>query len=99
MPFLRLTLILLVLAANLHAQDADEPLPPGAIARLGTTRLVHLGGLSAVAVSPDGKIVASRAGATETYNSICLWDTKTGNLIRGISGRGVVVTALAFDPD
>ena len=36
-----------------------DPLPEGAIARLGTLRLVHLGRLASVAVSPDGKIVAS----------------------------------------
>src|SRR5262245_9316037 len=36
-----------------------DPLPDGALARLGTLRLIHLGGLDSVAVSPDGKVVAS----------------------------------------
>jgi WD40 repeat protein len=36
-----------------------DALPEGALARLGTLRLVHLGNLSTVGVSPDGKIVAS----------------------------------------
>jgi hypothetical protein len=37
-----------------------DPLPEGAVARLGTLRLVHRGGVAAVAVSPDGKLVESR---------------------------------------
>lgn len=36
-----------------------DPLPEGALARLGTLRLVHMGGITSVAVSPDNKIVAS----------------------------------------
>src|ERR1043165_278643 len=36
-----------------------DPLPEGAIARLGTLRLTHLGGIEAVAISPDGTMAAS----------------------------------------
>src|SRR5439155_14678249 len=41
----------------------DDPLPRGAVVRLGTLRFVHLGGLASVAISPNGKVVAS--GVTE----------------------------------
>jgi WD40 repeat protein len=45
-----------------------DPLPEGALARLGTLRLVHLGGLSSVAVSPDGKVVASGVRGGKAIN-------------------------------
>jgi hypothetical protein len=38
---------------------AGDLLPDGAVARLGSLRLVHVGGVSAVAVSPDGTLLAS----------------------------------------
>lgn len=57
----------LLLPASLLAQEKQpprldaqgDPLPKGAIARLGTLRLVHMGDITAVAVSPDGRMVAS----------------------------------------
>jgi WD40 repeat protein len=46
--------------AQFHRVDRyGDPFPEAAIARLGTLRLVHLGQLSSVAVSPNGKVVAS----------------------------------------
>jgi WD40 repeat protein len=64
-----LAFLITLIGVNAHAQDADEPLPTGAIARLGTTLLVHLGGLTSVAVSPDGKVVASGVHEEKTVNS------------------------------
>jgi WD40 repeat protein len=53
-----------------------DPLPPGAIARLGTTRLRHGGGwrLRDAAFSPDGKMLASFGGDRR----LRVWDTANG---------------------
>src|SRR5205085_1562676 len=52
----------------------DDPLPPGAIARLGTVRFRHGDQINAVVVAPDGKLLAtgSRDG------TLALWDVETG---------------------
>src|SRR5262245_14807032 len=68
--FLLLASLLLVGIANrvaagpqgqkpLRLDQYGGPLPVGALARLGTLRLVHVGQLTSVAVSADGKLAAS----------------------------------------
>jgi WD40 repeat protein len=50
-----------------------DPLPPGAVARLGTIRLRQPGGVRGIAYSPDGKHLASVGDGT-----LRIWDARTG---------------------
>jgi WD40 repeat protein len=53
--------------------------------------------VKALALSPDGKILASGAGWVES--AIRLWDVATGREIRRLQGHRVFVIALVFWPD
>lgn len=55
-----------------------DPLPPGAIARLGTVRFRHGSTVKFVGFSPDGKMLVS-AGADAT---IRVWEAASGKLLR-----------------
>lgn len=74
-----------------------DPLPAGAVARLGTVRWRHAQ-ISSMVLSPDGKVLA-----TGTWGgSIRLWDRATGKLIGAMHGsehRDTRTWQLAFSPD
>jgi WD40 repeat protein len=53
-----------------------DPLPPGAIARLGAARLQNLPRVSDFVLSPDGRTLATIAGHFR------VWDVVTGRLLR-----------------
>jgi RNA polymerase sigma factor (sigma-70 family) len=72
-----------------------DPLPPGALLRLGSIRLRHSGTLQCVAYSPDGKVLAS--GGWDRV--IRLWDPATGKERGQIAGPENGVNALVFSPD
>ncbi len=71
-----------------------DPLPPGAIARLGTVRFRHGKGMTAIALSRDGKTITSVGGD----GSIVLHDAATGAKLRSIAGEAAArVVVLAPD--
>src|SRR5262249_55121131 len=71
-----------------------DPLPPGALLRLGSTRL-RGESASAVAFSPDGNWLAS--GGRDRH--IRLWEPKTGKEGRTLLGPQRGVWAVAFSAD
>src|SRR5262249_61542610 len=81
--------------AGLPVDRQGDPLPPGALARLGTLRLRHGGQVYAVAYSPDGKILAS--GARDKV--IRLWDTTTRKELRQLHGHqnGIMAIAVSLE--
>jgi WD40 repeat protein len=81
-----------------------DPLPKGAISRMGTVRLRHEQPVAFLAVSPDGKMLASagqgfiESGDLTYKRCICLWDLTTGKELRRL-GRRSVGGHMAFSPD
>ncbi len=71
-----------------------DPLPPGAVARLGTIRFRHdESRLWQFAVSPDGRTLATAAG-----RNLTLWDMATGKQLRRFP-LDQIIRCLAFAPD
>ena len=63
-------------AAPPRTDARGDPLPPGAVARIGTVRSRHGGSVSSVAFSSDGKRITSTDGRT-----VGVWDAHTGRTI------------------
>ncbi|HEY7313749.1 MAG TPA: sigma-70 family RNA polymerase sigma factor [Gemmataceae bacterium] len=73
-----------------------DPLPPGAVVRLGSVRLCQGGPVRSAAFSPDGKLLASSGHYGHNPEVIRLWDTATGKEVHQFPG---VAGYLAFSPD
>lgn len=74
-----------------------DPLPQGAMARLGTVRFRHEWTIYAVALSPNEKLLA--IGGNE---AVCLWDADSGRELRRMYcqvGYAPGIQALAFSHD
>jgi RNA polymerase sigma factor (sigma-70 family) len=72
-----------------------DPLPPGALARLGSIRLRPGTEVTALAFSADGRVLASVPIYT---NRVQLWDVATGKPLRQFTGHSAPVIQLAFSP-
>jgi WD40 repeat protein len=77
-----------------RADALGDPLPAGALARLGTLRFRLPDRPSAVAVSPDGKLAAA-----STAGAIYLWELPSGKVRGRLQGHPQEVHSLAFSPD
>jgi RNA polymerase sigma factor (sigma-70 family) len=76
-----------------------DPLPTGAVARLGSARLNQGGPVAGLAFSPNGKVVASCGGDDGAEDrAIHLWDVATGKEVTCLRGdKGLY--RLSFSPD
>src|SRR5579883_1577019 len=79
--------------------DANgDPLPAGALMRLGTSRFRHGDQIYSVAVSPDGKWIAT-GNSRRNEASVAVWEATTGRRIHLWADQAHVVRGLAFSPD
>jgi WD40 repeat protein len=79
-----------------------DPLPEGALARLGTVRLRYRSAVYSVIFTPDGKSVIasdSRDGVVSEDNSICISEASTGRLVRHFQGHRYGSEHLVLSPD
>ncbi|MCI0457878.1 MAG: WD40 repeat domain-containing protein [Gemmataceae bacterium] len=67
-----------------------DPLPPGAVGRLGTTRFRHVDPVRFIGYAADGKLLLSASDST-----LYFWEAKTGKPVRQIPLKG---SSLPFRP-
>ena len=64
--------------------------------RLGTTRLRPGGSVQYLTFSPDGTKLASWSSELYVTDSLCLWDAKTGRLLRRVDLPGAKLQQLSW---
>ncbi len=88
--------------------DVAEPLPPRALARLGSYRFYHGPDVNSAVLSPDGRMIASASLKVVSKNGnpqyvnekgIILWDKVTGQRIRELQVPNAPVFDLEFSPN
>src|SRR5688572_3869819 len=72
-----------------------DPLPPGAVMRLGSARLRHRKEIYDLAFSADGGLLASAS----KDGFVCVWDAATGKELRRWGAPDAGNKAVAFSPD
>ena len=74
----------------------SEPLPQGAVCRLGTTRWRHKSSVALARFSPNGKVLATAGEST----MIRLWDVATGEQLHELTDAGRhTAYGIVFSPD
>ncbi|MGH7171011.1 MAG: hypothetical protein ACRELG_12095, partial [Gemmataceae bacterium] len=71
-----------------------DPLPPGAVARLGTLRFRVDAEIQGLAFAPDGKTIAVRGNG-----GVWILDAVSGKQIRRVDSSGSLNPGIAFSPD
>lgn len=95
--------LLLFLAGTAAAvqEQTPEPLPAGAVARLGSAPFKVRIAIKCLAVSPDGRTLAVGPGeaAGGKWHPLGLFDTATGKEQLTLQGDRGLTRAMAFSPD
>jgi WD40 repeat protein len=80
-----------------------DPLPPGAVARLGSVRWRKTQGMNDPVVSPDGRWLVTTMYFDTGEKGLHVWEVATGKLIRTLDPRvgrtRSALNAFAFMPD
>ena len=74
--------------------DRGDPLPEGALARVGTLRFRGLS-VMCITFTPDNRFLVSGGDA----NEVRFWDPRTGKVSHSFVGHRNSVTAIAFSHD
>lgn len=85
-----------------HQDRYGDPLPSAALARLGTVRLRHPGGVDSVVFSRDGRAViaaTSLASPDRGTRTIGVWEVASGRLLRWLDSIPYGSGCLALSPD
>ncbi len=82
-------------AAPARTDRHGDPLPDGAVARLGTVRWRHGYHIGRLVYSPDGRMIA----ATGFGQAVTLWDTASGRLVHKFPLQSQPSSGITFSPD